>query len=478
MIGGRYHPVTKLSQSNFGTVFSATELGKGEPTVALKIEQKRQGLDPAYLSVERTVYAALAGTQHCPKLIEYGECDSSRFLVLELLGRNLDDLHYMCHDRFSLKTVLMIIDQTLTAIETLHSRGFIYRDIKPSNFMIGRGDASSTIYMADYGLAKPFRDESGNHIPFSEDAGAAGTSRYCSARAMLGHEVSRRDDMEALGYMWISFIRPLPWSGICNERMTESHKRCAIHAVKSDTSPEVLCVDLPREFQTYFSRVKDLKFEEEPPYAEFREMFRKLFVRFRFVYDHQFDWSAMLGPQPKATKPRAKKKEKSLVCERLCPLSSGERMLGKARETRVYARPSEMWDKALEPRKRKLARGISCSASLSTLDTLPNLSDQEPAQPRISTKFTGSMPENLLLASVKRANQALLLGAKRKQGAACEASPLCSPEPMEPVEKLPGLLQECPVIPPPVTPEDGEKLPNLDFPSVHRRIKLGNIRKP
>ena len=189
------------AQSSFGTVFSATEFGIGGPTVAVKIEHKRKGADPAHLAMEQTVYAALEGTPHTPRMIEYGECDTCRFLVLELLWKNLDDLHYMCRDHFSLKTVLMIIDQTLAAMEILHSHGFIYRDVKPSNFMIGCGTQATTIYMADYGLAKPFRDSSGNHIPLGEDAGGVGMSRYCSARAMLGHELSRRDDMEALGYM-------------------------------------------------------------------------------------------------------------------------------------------------------------------------------------------------------------------------------------------------------------------------------------
>ena len=167
--------------------------------MAVKIEHKRKGADPAHLAMEQTVYAALEGTPHAPRMLEYGECETSRFLVLELLWKNLDDLHYMCRDHFSLKTVLMIIDQTLAAMEILHSHGFIYRDVKPSNFMIGCGTQATTIYMADYGLA--IRDSSGNHIPLGEDAGGVGISRYCSARAMLGHELSRRDDMEALGYM-------------------------------------------------------------------------------------------------------------------------------------------------------------------------------------------------------------------------------------------------------------------------------------
>lgn len=44
----------------------------------------------------------------------------------------------------------------LKLIEFIHSRGVLHRDIKPDNFLIGRGINSDKIYMIDFGLAKRF----------------------------------------------------------------------------------------------------------------------------------------------------------------------------------------------------------------------------------------------------------------------------------------------------------------------------------
>ena len=135
---------------------------------------------------------------------------------MDLMGPSLEDLFEKTPSKqFSLKTVLMLVDQMIQRIEFVHNRAFLHRDIKPDNFCIGNNKTRKKLFLIDFGLAKRYLQRDGKHIPYREGKSLTGTPRYASLNTHLGIEQSCRDDLESVGYIAMYFLRgSLPWQGI------------------------------------------------------------------------------------------------------------------------------------------------------------------------------------------------------------------------------------------------------------------------
>ena len=74
-----------------------------------------------------------------PKLHWFGSEADCNVMVVDLLGKSLEDLLERQGRRMSEKTVAMLGKQMVDRVEWLHSQSIIHRDIKPDNFLMGLG---------------------------------------------------------------------------------------------------------------------------------------------------------------------------------------------------------------------------------------------------------------------------------------------------------------------------------------------------
>lgn len=91
--------------------------------------------------------------------------------------------------------------------------------------MLGKEQLDTTLFVIDFGLSKRWNNKkTGQHIPYREGKNMTGTARYASVNTHLGIEQSRRDDLEAVGYMLIYFLKgSLPWQGLSAKTKDEKY---------------------------------------------------------------------------------------------------------------------------------------------------------------------------------------------------------------------------------------------------------------
>lgn len=110
-------------------------------------------------------------------------------MIIDLLGKSLEELFDDCERKFHLKTILMLANQLLCRLEIIHTKSYIHRDIKPDNFLMGRSRSSKAhvVNVIDFGLSKLYRDPtSQKHIQYQEGKNLTGTARYASINTHLG----------------------------------------------------------------------------------------------------------------------------------------------------------------------------------------------------------------------------------------------------------------------------------------------------
>lgn len=291
VLSERWKIIEKIGEGSFGLIFIVEDLlYKEKPIYAMKVENLHSlNLSYSLLQKEAKILAKLESEAGFPRLIKFFPEYSNNYLIMTLLGQNLNILMKKCNGCFTLNTVLKLGYFFLVRLESLHSKGLLHRDIKPENIVVGANSDYNKVFFIDFGLSKPYLDENGVHIPMVEKKGLVGTARYASINAHKGLELSRRDDIESMIYVLVYLANGvLPWQNIPGD--TKDCKYLGILKQKSKTTEESLCQGLPVEFSICLKYVKSLQFEETPNYKFLKGLFTTMMEAKKIELDDEWDW--------------------------------------------------------------------------------------------------------------------------------------------------------------------------------------------
>jgi serine/threonine protein kinase len=258
-INNKYKLIERIGAGNFGSIYKGQNIRTAE-NVAIKIET----IDAAVklLKNESVIYQYLNGCGGVPSVKWFGRDDKNYYMVINLLGKSLQSIKNR-NLSLPLGIVLKIGIKIIALLETIHNKGVVHRDIKPENFLLGPNNDMDRIHIIDFGFGRSYLLNGGHgHIPQKKTHGIIGSLTYASLNAHAMTELSRRDDMESLGYVLTNlYLGTLPWQEMPSAKIEDAKRTITTH------------YDVPPVFKRYLQNVRCLKFEEAPDYAQLIKSF-------------------------------------------------------------------------------------------------------------------------------------------------------------------------------------------------------------
>ena len=178
VVGGTYRVVHELSRGAMGVVYRGEDLGLGRP-VAIKVLRSDLASDRDLVARFRAEAGLLASLHH-PNLVQVfalGEHAGEVYFVMELVeGQPLSDVLHATLERkewLPAAAVAQIALEIGDALDAMHERGLIHRDVKPANILLDR--ERDRAVLVDVGVA----------VKAGDQRDAAGTPGFAAPESLL-----------------------------------------------------------------------------------------------------------------------------------------------------------------------------------------------------------------------------------------------------------------------------------------------------
>jgi serine/threonine protein kinase/dipeptidyl aminopeptidase/acylaminoacyl peptidase len=227
---GHFKIEATLGSGGMGTIYRAYDESMKRP-VALKV--LHSSLEISQRAQSRFVREAwIAGQLDHPNIIKVhsrGEENNVSYLAMELAeGGSLYDLIKQTQKQFPsgsditetidqdyIKDILAKFIELAGALEHIHSKGFIHRDIKPHNILLSGSE--KTLKFTDFGIA-----HADDMTRMTKAGDFIGTVRYMSPELLAAHRagIDKRTDIYSLGVtLYEALTLALPFKADSEEKL-------------------------------------------------------------------------------------------------------------------------------------------------------------------------------------------------------------------------------------------------------------------
>ncbi|ETN86876.1 hypothetical protein NECAME_16078 [Necator americanus] len=164
----------------------------------------------------------------------------------------------------------------ILSVKLVHDYGYVHRDIKPNNFVMGHKDdleRAHIVHILDFGLSRAYAVFKNGKWIARKARGTAefrGTLRYCSPNVHEKKEQGRQDDLWSLFYVLIELHCGLPWQTVRDKHKvlcTYIHGKSLtnvqiikVEVIKMNIPDENLVQNFPREFRISHTCFQKLEF--------------------------------------------------------------------------------------------------------------------------------------------------------------------------------------------------------------------------
>lgn len=244
---GPYEIQGEIGRGGTALVYRAMDTRNGQ-TLALKVMPPEFALQPTFLQrfLKEGENAVRLRHPNIVEIYEAGKADDYHYIAMEYVpGGTLSDYVRKRDTLLPLVESLDILAQVGDALDYAHAQGFVHRDIKMSNILMGE---KGRIVLADFGVAKNFV---GEDSVLTATGYRVGTPTYMSPEQITGNQgLDQRSDVYSFGVMAYTLFTGRP-------PFRSDNQAELLYKVVHETppSPDIMNPELPPHIVQAVNRV-------------------------------------------------------------------------------------------------------------------------------------------------------------------------------------------------------------------------------